>query len=154
MAQDPPSPVRVGTRNIRFRVSSPVDGQLVLLNLTDDGELIQLFPNQHTRNVDRDGMIRAGGTITVPDAYYGMRFDATAPTSGTLIALVAFEPLDWPAVVGKERMAPIPARKAVTEYLPRLAAALGGTRNADDPNANTAAIPWAVATLRYEITGR
>ena len=152
--QDPPSPVRVGTRNIRFRVTSPVDGQLVLLNLTDDGELIQLFPNQFARDAGRAGVIRGGATITVPDAYYGMRFDATAPTSGTLVALVALEPIDWPAMVGDQRMAPIPAAKAVKDYLPRLAAALGGTRNTDDPGANTRVRPWAVATLRYEIVGR
>ena len=151
LEQIPPSPVKVGARNIRFRVTSPVDGQLILINLTDDGELIQLFPNQHVRDQGRAGAILAGSPITVPDAYYGIRFDATAPTSGTLIALVALDPIDWPRVVGQERMAPIPLKKAVTDYLPKLAAALGKPRNAGDPNANTNDVSWSVATLRYEI---
>lgn len=152
LQQFPPSPVRLGAKNIKFKVTSPHDGYLVLLNLSDKGELIQLYPNQFSRRVDRESRILANSTITVPDAYYGISFNATKPSSGTLIALVLMEPIDWPKLITARKISVIPAETAKKEYLPALAQAINKPTNKVDPTKNTGSVDWSVATLRYEIT--
>jgi metacaspase-1 len=150
MEQYPPSPVKVGTRDIRFRVSSPVEGNLVLLDLSDDGTLTQLFPNEHIEAGGREGYILAGSSILVPDDYYGIRFNATSPNSGTLIALVTDEPIELPPSVKTRKIEVIPKGEAKEVYLPAIAAALDAPVDAaaDTPTRN---IDWSVATMRYEI---
>ncbi len=150
LEQIPPSPIKVGTKDVRFRVTSPTDGSLVLLDLSDDGTLTQLFPNSLARDKERDGRILAGSPITVPDDYYGIHFNATSPTSGTLIALVTTEPIDLPVTVKTRKIEVIPREQATQTFLPAIAAALDAPADtsADTP---TRSIDWSVATLRYEI---
>ena len=150
LEQIPPSPVPVGTKDIRFRVTSPETGSLILLDLDDDGTLTQLFPNEHTRDRQREGHILANSPITVPDDYYGIHFNATSPTSGTLIAVVTAEPIELPVGVKTRKIEVIPREQATEVFLPAIAAALDAPA---DTGADTAtrAIDWSVATLRYEI---
>jgi hypothetical protein len=150
LEQIPPSPVKVGTRDIRFRVTSPAEGNLVLLDLGDDGTLTQLFPNQFAKGGGREGRILAGSPIVVPDDYYGIRFNATSPTSGTLIALVTTEPIVLPPSIKTRSIEVIPRTEAKEVVLPALAAALEAPADADKDSA-TRGIDWSVATLRYEI---
>jgi hypothetical protein len=153
LEQIPPSPVEVGTRDIRFRVTSPAEGNLVLLDLSDDGTLTQLFPNEHTRDRQREGHILAGSPITVPDDYYGISVNATSPTRGTLIALVTTEPIELPETVRTRKIEVIPREEATTVFLPAIAAAL--EKPADtEADTETRDIDWSVATLRYEIVKR
>jgi len=145
----PASPVKVGTHDVRFRVISPVEGNLVLLDLGDDGTLTQLFPNAKFKG-GREGHIRAGSPIVVPDDYYGMRFNATSPTSGTLIALVTNGPIKMPEAVKTRSIEVVPAEEATQQFLPAIAAALNKPADADKDTA-THAIDFSVATLRYEM---
>src|SRR6202012_343446 len=91
--QFPRSPIRLGTRDMHFKVTSSHDGFLILLSVSDDGEVVQLFPNAIAAAHGKDGHIRAGRPITVPDPSYGIRFDATSVTKGTVLALVVVDPL-------------------------------------------------------------
>lgn len=150
LEQFPPSPVHVGDRDIRFRIVSPAQGNLVLLDLGDDGTLIQLFPNEHSRKGGREGFILADSPIVVPDDYYGISFNATSPTSGTLIALVTGEPVELPPTVATRKIEVIPRQEATEVFLPELAGVLGAPVDAG-ANTPTRAIDWSVATLRYEI---
>jgi hypothetical protein len=145
----PASPIKVGTRDVRFRVISPVAGNLVLLDLGDDGTLTQLFPNAHFKG-GREGRILAGSPIVVPDDYYGIRFNATSPTSGTLIALVTNGPIKLPDAVKTRSIEVVPAEEATQQFLPAIAAALDKPADADKDTA-THAVDWSVATLRYEM---
>jgi hypothetical protein len=145
----PASPIKVGTRDIRFRVISPAEGNLVLLDLGDDGTLTQLFPNGHFKG-GREGHILAGSPIVVPDDYYGVQFNATSPSSGTLIALVTTEPIKLPDAVKTRSIEVIPAEQATQVFLPAIAAALDKPADADKDTA-TRAVDWSVATLRYEM---
>lgn len=154
LRRTPEGPVHVGDKDIRFHVTSPHDGFLILLNLTDSGELIQLFPNQFSRQRDSDGRIRAGAELMVPDEYYGLRFDAAAPSSGRIIAVVARRKIDWDKAVGTRAIEVIPREEALQSFLPEIAAALGNPVASADPNLNTEPVEWSVATLRYEITPR
>ena len=145
----PASPVKVGTRDIRFRVTSPAEGNLVLLDLGDDGTLTQLFPNGHFKG-GREGRILAGSPIVVPDDYYGIHFNATSPSSGTLIALVTNEPIEMPAAVKTRSIEVIPREQAKQVFLPAIVAALDKPADAEKETA-TRAVDWSVATLRYEM---
>lgn len=148
--QIPPSPVPLGARDIRFRVFSPVAGTLVLLSLSDKGELIQLFPNPHLRGPEREGVILAGSSITVPDAYYGIRFDATAANSGTIIALVTNGPVEMPPTVKTRKIEVIPAGEVEQSYVPALETAIS-TPSPTPYTATVQAVNWSVATLRFKI---
>jgi hypothetical protein len=150
LEQHPTSPVKVGTKDIRFRVTSPAAGNLVLIDLSDDGTLVQLFPNEHTKDDAREGAILASSPITVPDDFYGIRFNATSPTSGTLIALVTTEPIQMPETVKTRKITVIAKEDATGTYLPEIAAALDKPADTH-ADTETRAIDWSVATLRYEI---
>lgn len=151
--QIPPSPVHVGAKNIRFRVVSPHGGHLVLLNLNDDGKLIQLYPNQFSRKYETEhtGRLLAGSPLTVPDDYYGLRFNASAPSKGYVIALVTRDPVDFGVEIKTRAIEVIPHEEAVDKVLPKLAAALGTPANTGAADKNTAPVRYSVATLRYEI---
>ena len=148
LEQLPPSPVKVGTEDIRFRLTSPTEGSLVLLDLAEDGTLTQLFPNDYVGDADRAGTVHAGSPIVVPDDYYGIRFNATAPARGTLIALVTSRPVVLPPAVATRSIEVIPRAEATSTYLPALVAAVAAP--AGDGTAPPA-IDWSVATLPYEI---
>ncbi|MEC9368486.1 MAG: DUF4384 domain-containing protein [Pseudomonadota bacterium] len=149
----PPSPVHVGTRDIRFRVTSPHEGYLILLDLSDDGKLVQLYPNQFSRKYEtaNTGRLLAGSPLSVPDDYYGLKFNATAPSSGYIVAIVTRDQVDFGKEVKTRSIEVIPRQEAVESFLPKLAAALGTPLHANDAAKNTEFASWSVATLRYEI---
>lgn len=149
--QIPPSPVKLGTRNMKFRVTSGQDGFLILLSVSDDGEVVQLFPNAIAAAHGKDGRIRAGSPITVPDASYGMSFDATSVTSGTVLALVVVDPVKLSKGFVTRQIQVIPTDEVNTSVLPELAESLATPANADSVKANAKAVGRSVATLRYEI---
>lgn len=150
IVQTPPSPVRIGTRDIRFTVASEVGGNLVLLDVSDSGRLVQLFPNRFTRERSRAGVIVAGQPITVPDRYYGISFNADEASRGMLIALVTHEPIDLPEQVTTRGLDIIPREVATGSYLAAIAEALG-TPLDTEATTPTRRLGWSVATLPYEI---
>jgi len=86
----------------------------------------------------------------VPDDYYGLRFNATSPNKGTLIALVTAEPIELPETVKTRKIEVIPRAEAKSVFLPAIAAALEKPADADSDSA-TRSIDFSVAVLRYEI---
>ncbi|OCC01615.1 hypothetical protein BA190_28095 [Labrys sp. WJW] len=149
--QFPPSPVRLGTKDMRFKVTSSQDGFLILLSVSDEGEVVQLFPNAIAAAHGKDGRIRAGSPIMVPDASYGMRFDATSVTKGTVLALVAIDPLKLSKGFVTRKIDVIPQDEVNEQVLPELADSLARPANADSVKANAKAVGRSVATMRYEI---
>jgi len=99
----PSGPIRVG-QTVRFRVTSQVEGSLVLLDANAAGELIQLFPNEHSQAQNRSNRIYANRPLMVPDSTYGFEFTASEPAGqGKLIALVLQDPIDLSAQVSQHR---------------------------------------------------
>jgi hypothetical protein len=152
LEQIPHSPVPLGTKNIRFRVTSPRDGYLVLLSVSDEGEVVQLFPNSFSEKHAKDGRIRAGSTVTIPDPSYGMRFDATSVTKGTVLALVAVDPLKLSKSFLTRKIEVIPQEEVNSKVLPELAQSLATPASAGSIEVNVKAVGRSVATLPYEIT--
>lgn len=149
--QIPRSPVRLGTKDMRFKVTSSQDGFLILLSVSDEGEVVQLFPNAIAAAHGKDGRIRAGAPIMVPDPSYGMRFDATSVTKGTVLALVAVDPLKLSKGFVTRKIDVIPQDEVNGSVLPELADSLAKPANADSVKANAKAVGRSVATMRYEI---
>lgn len=152
LVQTPGSPVHVGTKGIRFTLASPIDGDLVLFDLADDGKLVQLFPNQFTRKREgaASGKVKAGVPVTVPDAYYGISFNATEPSSGYIVAVVLTDGGGFSKKVATRSIEVIPKQEAIEKVLPEIAAAVAAPAAAEGEE-NTRAARSAVVTLRYEI---
>ena len=151
LEQLPAGPLPKGTKNIRYRLTSPVDGRLLLLDLSDDGNLTQLFPNEFTRKREgkQSGLVKAGVAVTIPDAYYGISFDATEPGEGTIVALVVPPAAELGGGVATRSIAVIPKDEAKAVLLEAAAAANQQVNAGED--ANTSAPVSAVVTLRYQI---
>lgn len=151
LEQLPPSPLKAGTRNVRYRLTSPSAGRLLLLDLADDGKLTQLFPNQFTRKRDgpASGLVKAGVPILIPDDYYGISFDATEPGEGTIVAVVVSSVAEIGSGVATRQIAVIPKDEAKAVLIEAAAAANGPEDAASQ--ANTKAASSSVVTLRYQI---
>lgn len=151
--QVPPSPVRVGADDIRFRVTAKQDGRLILLNLTDAGQLVQLYPNQFVGDDTdaRQGRVSANAALTVPDSSYRLQLMATDPGKGYIIAILAPDSVDFGANVTARSIGDIPRSEAVGIYLPELAAALTSPLHTGKVATDTSSATWSVATHRYEI---
>lgn len=99
-----PGPELRHGQELRYRVSSTRSGKLVLLDLREDGDLYQIFPNKVCSQ--RDSHIRPGETLTLPDKRYGCAFEAEVPeasSSGTIsgqaIAILVEESVDLSVMI-------------------------------------------------------
>jgi hypothetical protein len=149
--QFPASPVKLGTRDMHFKVTSSHDGFLILLSVSDEGEVVQLFPNAIAAAHGKDGRIRAGAPIMVPDSTYGMRFDATSVSSGTVLALVAVDPLKLSRGFVTRKIDVIPQDEVNASVLPELAQSLAAPATTGSVETNAKAVGRSVATLHYQI---
>jgi hypothetical protein len=151
--QDPPSPLKVGAGNIRYEVLSPSAGHLILLNLTDRGELFQLYPNQYAGQ-DKNGFagkLEANTPLRVPEESYGVSFSATVPAKGHIIAVLAPGPVRFDASVNARTISSVSPREAIRVYLAELAAALNKSVRPDNVSAASPPGGWSIMTLPYEI---
>jgi hypothetical protein len=149
LEQIPPSPVRLGTANIRFRVTPTSDGFLVLLSVTDEGEVVQLFPTVQSERHGKSGAVHAGHMLTVPDASYGVRIDARTVTKGTVLAIITRDPLPLSKRFVSRAIAVVPSDEVAGSVLPELIQVLGG--EAGGAGSGGGGAVKSVATLRYEI---
>ncbi|QCG93090.1 DUF4384 domain-containing protein (plasmid) [Azospirillum sp. TSA2s] len=143
----PSGPIRVG-QAVRFRVTSQVEGSLVLLDANAAGELIQLFPNEHSQAQNRSNRIYANRPLTVPDSTYGFEFTASEPAGqGKLIALVLQDPIDLSVQVSQHRDLN-PVAKPV-DYMAQIAERL---RRPWTQGATTRMTRWSMTSMTYTIT--
>jgi hypothetical protein len=147
--QEPPSPVEVGDARIRFTVTPPRDGRLILLSLTDAGQLIQLYPNQLT--IHSGGWVAGNVPVVIPDSDYGLQLTATDPAKGHVVAVFTSDPVDFGKNVYSRPLGDVPRSEALKDYLPRLSAALASPLNAKSVQRNARMADWSVATLPFEI---
>ena len=89
----PTARLRVGDE-VAYRVRSERSGHLLLVDVDADGKVTQLFPNRWSERAGKGARIEAGRPVVVPNAFYGFRFTAGAPTgSGTTFAVVTEDPV-------------------------------------------------------------
>jgi uncharacterized caspase-like protein len=142
----PDTTVSVGD-TVRFRVTSPRDGYLTLLDINAAGELVQLFPNDFADTAGKDNHIDAGVPLTIPDAYYGFELRANEPLGrGTLLAIVTEDDADLTDLLSQHRGIKVVGQPV--EYLLDIAERLRKTWREDRFNR---ALRWSLAELKYEI---
>jgi len=151
--QDPPSPIKVGTDNIHYEVRSASSGHLVLLNLTERGELFQLYPNQYAGQDDNGfaGKLEANMALKVPEDSYGISFSATVPAKGHIIAVMAPGLVKFDESVNARTISSVSQREAIRVYLAELTAALNASAGSDSLPASSQMLRWSIMTLPYEI---
>ncbi len=80
---------------VQFSVTSEQDGFLTLLDISPDGNIVQLYPNRFTEQDQNPGRIVAGGSIRLPGNDERYHFRAAPPLgSGVIFALVTDERSD------------------------------------------------------------
>lgn len=155
MEQEPPSPVPVGSTQIRFKVKAPVDGTLVLLSLTKDGQLLQLYPNQLDKGnpAASSGYVDADTAVTVPpDNNLGFKLTATDPAEGHVIAVFGRGRVPLSKLVTDRSIGAVPRSEAIRDYLPGLVTAFLGRDAAPSVDGNPKGLwsIWSVHTLPFE----
>lgn len=142
----PASTVRVGG-TVRFRVTSRIEGSLVLLDANAGGGLVQLFPNEFSQAQNRSNRIYANRPLMVPDNTYGFEFTVEEPLGrGTLIALVLQDPIDISAQVNAHRDLNPVARPV--DYMAQIADRL---RRPWTQGATTRMTRWSMTSATYTI---
>ena len=143
--------LKVG-QSAQFKVSTEKPGYLLLIDLTPDGKMTQIFPNARSlaaRTSIRRNLIEPGRPLLVPDhrdPYAGFEFKVEPPTGrGLLVALLTDQALksiptpDTPMTMG---------RTAAIDYIAELAEELNRDLVVTGPARPRA---WSVATKPYRI---
>jgi secreted trypsin-like serine protease len=143
--------LKVG-QSAQFKVSTEKPGYLLLIDLTPDGKMTQIFPNARSlaaRTSIRRNLIEPGRPLLVPDhrdPYAGFEFKVEPPTGrGLLLALLTDQALksiptpDTPMTMG---------RTAAIDYIAELAEELNRDLVVTGPARPRA---WSVATKPYRI---
>jgi len=139
-------------QSAQFKVSTEKPGYLLLIDLTPDGKMTQIFPNARSlaaRTSIRRNLIEPGRPLLVPDhrdLYAGFEFKVEPPTGrGLLVALLTDQALksiptpDTPMTMG---------RTAAIDYIAKLAEDLDRDLVVTGPARPRA---WSVATKPYRI---
>jgi metacaspase-1 len=75
-------------QELKIRITSEAGGRLFLFDQSAGGDLVQIFPNARAQDAGKDGRLRRGATLTIPDESYGLAFTATERGAGALLAVV------------------------------------------------------------------
>ena len=95
--------VRLG-EEITFRVQSERSGHLLIVNVSADGKVIQLFPNRWSEQAGAGAGVSAGRTVEIPNPYYGFTLKAREPVGqGILFAIVTEDPVSLEGLVSADR---------------------------------------------------
>lgn len=153
IAQTPASPVHVGTTGIRYEVTTSQPGRLVLLNLTEDGSLFQLYPHPYrgAGAQARLSLVKAGTPLRVPEVSYGVTLSATEAGKGHIVALMTPDDVKFDKSVTSRVIASVSSDEAIGHYLARLSAALHRPVHQGAPESNTGSASWFMKSLLYEV---
>jgi hypothetical protein len=136
----PATEVRLG-ETIKLRITSNTDGWLIVLDVRDDGHVVQLFPSHCVR---KQRFLKAGTVITLPDATYGCEFAATQLGSGQILAIVMKDNVALEALLGRHRdLELVPEPSA---YLAEIAQQLLKVWTGDKRNRPAR---WSMSMARY-----
>lgn len=134
--------VRVGDE-IKVRVTSEKTGWLIVLDVRDDGRVVQLFPSDCAR---KERQVRGATSLTLPDAGYGCEFTAMEPGTGQILAIVTEDNVLLDALLARHRDLEIVAEPQA--YLAEIAQRLLTVWTGDSRNRP---IRWGMAVAHYDI---
>lgn len=132
----------LGTR-FELAVVADFDGYLVLFDQNERNEITQLFPNPRSAVANKDGRIRRGAPLRLPDPTYGFAFEASEPVGrGRILALVVSDPAMLRGVGAKEGFRILTDAEARFAELERFLTAERGDRGG-------APLKWGAAFVDY-----
>ena len=136
---------RLGEK-LEVRVSSPIDGYLLLLDVNSAGELTQLFPNQFSEQA-RINRIAANEPVVVPGSTSAFDLTAVEPVgTGYVVAVVVEDSVDLSSVLnGHKDLQIIPDPRT---YIQGIAANLLDVWTGDLTNRR---VKWSLVKESYEI---
>ena len=139
-----------------MQVTSPVDGHLILLDVSSTGDVVQLFPNKYTLKQNTDHQVKAFKTIHIPSDEYKFSedeikfnaFDINPPAgTGKIIAIVTEDDV-FPEFVSsiEDKFKVI---SSPDTYIQQITKRLSDVWKLDDVNRS---VSWSMSTLDYSIT--
>ena len=144
---------------MRFEISSTIDGHLMVFDIDAEGALIQLFPNSHSEKRDIGSKIKAGERVRIPTDDYGFALSAGPPYGqGHVVAVVTADRIDLDDLVVASRgisragIVPMPtveAKAFLAELGERLRQIWPGDWDEADRHAR-----WGFAVAEYSISPR
>ena len=137
----------VGTR-LKFRVRSPFDGYLVILDINEQGDVTQIFPNRYSDAKNKNGQILANQLLELPDKeIYGFDFFEAQPPvgKGRLIAIVTEDQVLPEAVSLNKDLVVIDEPKV---YIQNVVQSLTQVWSDDESNR---AVAWQTKSFDYSI---
>lgn len=145
----PAERVAVGD-TVRFRVTSPHDGYLILIDIDAAGRLTQIYPNRFSDAQVGHRLLHPNRPVTVPDDYYGFVMRASEPAGkGTLLAIVTEDNVPLDELLARNRDLNVVADPV--DYLASLVEKLRQTWREDRLNRP---LRWSLAETDYEILPR
>jgi secreted trypsin-like serine protease len=147
--------LRIGQRS-EFRVTTRTAGYLVLVDLTPDGRMTQIFPNRRSLTSplgkrERANLVEPDRPLLVPDRrnpYEGFEFTVEPPTGeGLLVAILSDQPIR--SIPLPELPRPIEGTNQIISYITALSAELN--RNLVVDGKPPVPRGWSVAVKRYRI---
>ncbi|MCP4699866.1 MAG: DUF4384 domain-containing protein [Gammaproteobacteria bacterium] len=135
---------------MKLNVSSDRSGYLFLFDINSAGSLTRIFPNPYSEAQGKQGFVKAGSVLSIPDPYYGFDFIAEEPAGkGLLLALLAEDKLSGVQALLPKAFEQIRASKAQA-VLQQLRQQLNQTilreNGVDRP------MIWSLSAVEYKIT--
>jgi metacaspase-1 len=110
---------------LRIKIDSQYAGELIVLDIRDDGTTVQLFPNSPSLKVGAETSIKAGETRVVPGDEDPFELVPDKPGSGRIVALVVDPYADVEDVTkGYLELEPIPSPE---DYVARISQEMNRT---------------------------
>lgn len=129
---------------LRVTVTSSRPGYVIVLDVRENGEVVQLFPSEASKR--RHRRLRANHPLSLPDATYGIGFVAAKAERGKIIAIVTEDNVSLDGLVAKTRdLSIVPNPKA---YLATILQSLMKVWTGDRQNRP---VRWGLAVADYEI---
>jgi hypothetical protein len=142
----PANRVQLG-QEIQFRIKSPVDGYLVVLDINANNEVTQIFPNKFSDKAGKGNRIFANRPELIPNSYYGFSLPAGEPVGqGVLLAIVTEDHVPLDDLLDLQKG--LQFIENSTGYLVSLAARLRQTWREDRFNRS---LRWSLAEQQYTI---
>jgi metacaspase-1 len=135
--------VKVGD-TMRVSTTSPTGGYVIVLDVADDGTVVQLFPSQKCNRPTRQ--LRPNAALMMPDPTYGCAFQATSPGVGKIVTIISEDNVPVDQLLGKHKSTMTVGDGAA--YLAELSRHLHKTWRGDKDNRSPR---YATASARYEI---
>lgn len=153
---NPGDRVKIG-QTAQFQVSTRKPGYLVLVDLTPDGRMTQIFPNKRSLTTplgkrQRANLVEPGRPLLVPDRrnpYEGFEFTVEPPVGeGLLVAILSEQPIR--SVPLPEMPMSVVGMAGIVDYITTLSAELN--RNLVVEGKPPQLRGWSVAVKRYRVT--